>query len=63
MRESRGHTLLELAFAWLLATPSIASVIAGMRTGEQARNNVAAASAWKLSADEKAAIDAIATLT
>ena len=25
----RGHTLLELAFAWLAAQPAIASVIAG----------------------------------
>ena len=48
--------------AWLLATPPIRSVIAGMRTGDQARKNVAAASAWKLSAEEKAAIDAIANV-
>ena len=61
--ESKGHTILELAFAWLLATPSISSVIAGMRTGEQARKNVAAAFAWKLGAEDKAAIDAIATMT
>ena len=58
--EARGHTVLELAFAWLVATPSIASVIAGMRTGAQARSNVAAASGWKLSAEEKTAIDGIA---
>jgi aryl-alcohol dehydrogenase-like predicted oxidoreductase len=57
--ESRGHTVLELAFAWLLATPALASAVTGMRTGEQARSNVAAANAWRLSREEKQAIDAI----
>jgi len=27
--KSHGHTILELAFAWLLARPVVASVIAG----------------------------------
>lgn len=58
--EARGHTILDLAFAWLLANPTIRSIIAGMRTGEQARGNAAASSAWRLSAEEKRAIDAIA---
>jgi aryl-alcohol dehydrogenase-like predicted oxidoreductase len=57
--KSRGHTVLELAFAWLLATPSLASAVTGMRTGEQARSNVAAAGAWKLTREEKQAIDVI----
>jgi aryl-alcohol dehydrogenase-like predicted oxidoreductase len=56
---SRGHTVLELAFAWLLATPALSSAVTGMRTGEQARSNVAAANAWRLSREEKQAIDAI----
>ena len=43
--ESRGHTLLELAFAWLLALPPVASVIAGATSPEQVRANVAAG-AW-----------------
>ena len=36
---SYGHTLLELAFAWLLSFPAVASVIAGATTPEQVRAN------------------------
>jgi aryl-alcohol dehydrogenase-like predicted oxidoreductase len=39
-----GHTMLELAFGWLLAKPVIASVIAGATRPEQIEQNVAAAS-------------------
>jgi aryl-alcohol dehydrogenase-like predicted oxidoreductase len=46
----RGHTLLELAFAWLLGFPAVASVIAGATSPEQIRANVDAAG-WEL--DEK----------
>lgn len=35
--ESRGHSLLELAFAWLLAHKSVASVIAGAKSADQIR--------------------------
>ena len=45
--EARGHTLLELAFAWLLAFPAVASVIAGVTSPEQVRANASAAS-WQL---------------
>jgi aryl-alcohol dehydrogenase-like predicted oxidoreductase len=44
----RGHTLLELGFAGLLAQPAIASVIAGATKPEQVRAN-AAAGEWELS--------------
>ena len=47
-------------FAWLLAMPSLVSVVTGMRTGEQARGNIAAAMAWRLTPEERKAIDAIA---
>ena len=47
----RGHTLLELAFAWLLSFPAVASVIAGATSPEQIRANVATAG-WEL--DERA---------
>jgi aryl-alcohol dehydrogenase-like predicted oxidoreductase len=57
--ESRGHTLLELAFAWLLARPVVASVIAGAMTAEQVAANARAAE-WKLGSEDVAAIDAIA---
>jgi aryl-alcohol dehydrogenase-like predicted oxidoreductase len=46
---SRGHTLLELAFAWLLAQNTVASVIAGASRVEQVKANAAAVN-WKLSA-------------
>lgn len=54
----RGHRVGELAIAWLLANPVVASVIAGVSTPGQLAANVQAAS-WVLSAEEKAAVDAI----
>lgn len=55
---ARGHTMLELAFSWLLARPPVASVIAGATRPEQVAANVAAGG-WRLSAEELAAVDAI----
>jgi aryl-alcohol dehydrogenase-like predicted oxidoreductase len=49
--EPRAHTILELAFAFLLAQPPVASVIAGATKPEQVRANASAAN-WKLSAEE-----------
>ncbi len=57
--EARGHSLLELAFSWLLRHRSVASVIAGATAAEQVRANVAAAG-WQLGADDLAEIDRIA---
>jgi aryl-alcohol dehydrogenase-like predicted oxidoreductase len=54
--DERGHTLLELAFAWLLAQRPVASVIAGATTAEQIRANVGA-SAWRLGGQELAALE------
>jgi aryl-alcohol dehydrogenase-like predicted oxidoreductase len=56
--EARGHTLLELAFSWLLARAPTASVIAGATRPEQIAANVAAGG-WKLTAEEMAEIDRI----
>ncbi len=56
--ESRGHTLLELAFGWLATKPYIASVIAGATSPEQVAANVAAA-AWRLTPEEMAEVDEI----
>ena len=56
--QTRGHTLLELAFSWLLARPQVASVIAGATRVEQVEQNVKAVG-WTLSADEMAEIDGI----
>jgi aryl-alcohol dehydrogenase-like predicted oxidoreductase len=54
----RGHTLLELAFAWLLARPTVASVIAGATKPEQLEQNVKAAEC-SLTPKEIAEIDTI----
>jgi aryl-alcohol dehydrogenase-like predicted oxidoreductase len=53
-----GHTLLELAFAWLLARPTVASVIAGATKPEQLEQNVKAAEG-SLAPEEIAEIDTI----
>jgi len=45
--ERHGHSILDLAFGWLLAKPRVTSVIAGAMSAEQLRQNVRAAS-WKL---------------
>jgi 1-deoxyxylulose-5-phosphate synthase len=50
---------LDLAFAWLLARSSVASVIAGATKPAQVVANVAAGQ-WKPSADLLAQVDAIA---
>ena len=48
---ARGHTLHDLAFAWLLANRQVASVIAGATHPDQITAN-AATTAWKLSTAE-----------
>jgi aryl-alcohol dehydrogenase-like predicted oxidoreductase len=58
----RGHTLLELAFAWLLARPSVSSVLAGATSAAQVAANAAAA-AWSLTPDEVAAVGDLAPVT
>lgn len=57
--KGRGHTVLELAIAWLLAHPEVTSVIAGTSSEQQIAQNLAAET-WRLSAAEKAEVDAIA---
>jgi aryl-alcohol dehydrogenase-like predicted oxidoreductase len=54
--EKRGHTLLELAFSWLLARPQVSSVIAGATKPEQIEANAKAAD-WVLTAEEIAEVD------
>jgi aryl-alcohol dehydrogenase-like predicted oxidoreductase len=56
--EQRGHTLLELAFSWLLTRRTVVSVIAGATRPEQVRGNAHAAS-WKLTDEELAEVDRI----
>ncbi|HEX6693762.1 MAG TPA: aldo/keto reductase [Longimicrobiales bacterium] len=57
--EARGRSILDLAFAWLLSFPTVASVIAGARSPEQARANADAVE-WRLSKQE---IDEVNALT
>ncbi|MGC8627811.1 MAG: aldo/keto reductase [Acidimicrobiales bacterium] len=52
----RGHSVLELAIAWLLARRVVASVIAGATRPEQVRANARAAS-WELSAADLVEVD------
>jgi aryl-alcohol dehydrogenase-like predicted oxidoreductase len=54
--EERDHTLLELAFSWLLSKPEVTSVIAGATKPEQIAANAQAAG-WQLSGAELAEID------
>ena len=59
LAQSEGHTVLDLAFAWLLARSSVASVIAGATKPTQVVANVAAGQ-WKPSADLLAQVDTVA---
>lgn len=60
LAESRNHTVLNLAFAWLLAHKPVASVIAGASKPEQIQGNAKAVN-WKLTSDDLARIDVIMT--
>jgi aryl-alcohol dehydrogenase-like predicted oxidoreductase len=55
--KEHGHTILELAMAWLATQQEIATVIAGATTPEQVRENAAAVEAWRLRDEELAEID------
>jgi aryl-alcohol dehydrogenase-like predicted oxidoreductase len=56
--QARGHTMLELAFSWLAARPTVASIIAGATKPEQIEANVKAAG-WALTPEDMAEIDRI----
>jgi aryl-alcohol dehydrogenase-like predicted oxidoreductase len=53
--EERGHTILDLAIAWLAAQDGVASVIAGATKPEQVVANVRGGT-WTLTADDLAAL-------
>jgi aryl-alcohol dehydrogenase-like predicted oxidoreductase len=59
--KSRGRNLLELAFGWLLAQPTVASVIAGATRPEQIVQNVAAGER-RLSVEDAAEAGRLAVL-
>ena len=56
--QARGHTMLELAFSWLAARPTVGSIIAGATKPEQIEANVKA-TGWALSAEEMAEVEKI----
>ena len=51
-----GHSVAELAIAWLVSHPWVSTVIAGVTKTKQVSANVAAAG-WKLTDDEMAELD------
>ncbi len=54
----RGHSVAELAIAWLLSHPWVSTVIVGTTKIEHVSANVAAAE-WKLTANEMAQLEQI----
>jgi aryl-alcohol dehydrogenase-like predicted oxidoreductase len=56
--QERGHTMVELAEAWLLAQPAVCSVISGVTKLEQLQANVKAGE-WALTPEEVSAVNAI----
>jgi aryl-alcohol dehydrogenase-like predicted oxidoreductase len=54
--DERGHSILELAFAWLALQPAMTSIIAGATSPEQVAANVAAVD-WQLSDTDLAQLD------
>jgi aryl-alcohol dehydrogenase-like predicted oxidoreductase len=61
LARTEGHTVLDLAFGWLLSHSAVASVIAGASNPEQIQGNVRAG-AWQPTADVLARVDVIAPL-
>jgi aryl-alcohol dehydrogenase-like predicted oxidoreductase len=59
LARGQGHSVLDLAFAWLLSRPAVASVIAGATKPEQITANVAAG-AWQLDDEMLNRVDAVA---
>ena len=56
--QERGHSLVELAIAWLVGEPLICSVIAGISKVEHLRANAKAAD-WRLTAEDMADVRAM----
>ena len=55
---AHGRSMLELAFSWLAARPTVSSVIAGATRPEQLDANVQAVN-WALTPEDLAEIDKI----
>jgi aryl-alcohol dehydrogenase-like predicted oxidoreductase len=59
---ARGHTVAELAIAWLIANPVVSSVIAGTTKPEQLLENIRAAD-WELTPSEAAEVAGMAPVS
>jgi len=59
LAQRHDHTVLDLAFGWLLSRPAVASVIAGATKPEQIAANVAAGE-WRPGDDVLREVDSIA---
>jgi len=57
--QARGHTLSELAIAWVLAEPAVATALTGASSVAQVVANARAAE-WALTADERRAVGDLA---
>lgn len=59
--QDRGHSLRELALAWVASRPWIASVISGATSPQQVRDNVSAITDWVLTETEEEEIAQLTT--
>lgn len=55
--DERGITMLQASFGWLLARPSVSSVIAGATSAAQVEANAAAGDAWRPDDEDRQLID------
>jgi aryl-alcohol dehydrogenase-like predicted oxidoreductase len=60
--QERGHTLLELAIAWVLSHPAVTVCLCGAKSPEQVDDHVRAAS-WHLSTEDRREIDRLLSST
>ncbi len=54
--QARGHTLVELAIAWVLSHPAVTVCLCGAKTPQQVDDHVRAAE-WRLTVEERAEVD------
>jgi aryl-alcohol dehydrogenase-like predicted oxidoreductase len=54
--QARGHSLLELAIAWVLSHPAVTVCLCGAKSPDQVDDHIRAA-AWQLTADDRQAVE------
>ncbi|XP_072174861.1 1-deoxyxylulose-5-phosphate synthase YajO-like [Diadema setosum] len=55
--QTEGKTMCQVAIRWLLQKDGVCSVIIGVKTLEQLKENMGASSGWKLSTEQMAKLD------